>query len=160
MRRAVFLDRDGILNKEIGDYITRLEDFEVNEGVTEALSYWQNQGFHLIVVTNQGGIAKGLYSHHELDRMHEYLRSVLNQGGVHLDEIYYSPHHPDFGNSLSRKPESLLIEKGLAKFRLDPGASYMIGDRPRDIEAAEKAGVKGILVEANTDLRSLIPLVQ
>lgn len=160
MNKAVFLDRDGIVNKEIGDYVYRLEDFEINDGLIEALKHWRSLGFKLIVITNQGGIAKGLYGHAEVHRMHDYLNSVLNQEGIHFDEIYYSPHHPDYGNSLGRKPGSLMIERGLARFNIDPAQSFMLGDRPRDIEAAEAVGVKGILVEANTDLRTLFDRVK
>jgi len=159
MNRAVFLDRDGIINKEIGDYVYRLEDFEINDGVIDALKHWRSLGFKLIVITNQGGIAKGLYGHAEVHRVHDYLNSALNQEGIHFDEIYYSPHHHDYGNSLSRKPGSLMIERGLARFNIDPSKSFMIGDRPRDIEAAEAVGVKGYLIEANTDLRTLFDRV-
>ncbi|MBI1222631.1 MAG: HAD-IIIA family hydrolase [Bacteroidetes bacterium] len=159
MNKAIFLDRDGIINKEIGDYVYKLEEFEINEGVVEALKYWRSKGYKLIIITNQGGIAKGMYSHEDVHLLHQYLHTFLNQEGIHLDAIYYSPHHPDFGNSLSRKPGSLMIEKALARFDLDPKQSVMIGDRPRDIEAAEGAGVRGILVDANTDLRSLVERV-
>lgn len=156
INKAIFLDRDGIINKEIGDYVYKLEDFEVNDGVVDALKYWRSKGYLLIVITNQGGIAKGLYDHHEVHMLHQYLHTFLNQEGLHLDEIYYSPHHSDFGNSLSRKPGSLMVERALARFDIDPSLSVMIGDRPRDIEAAAGAGVKGMLVEANIDLRTIM----
>jgi D-glycero-D-manno-heptose 1,7-bisphosphate phosphatase len=155
MERAVFIDRDGVLNKEIGRYVTCLEEFELNTGVPEALRNWQDQGFKLIVITNQGGIAKGLYTHDCLRGIHEHMKNLLSQDGVRLTDIFYSPHHPDFGNSLSRKPGSLMLEKALAKYGLEAAASYMIGDQPRDMECAEKAGVKGILVPPNSDLRQV-----
>lgn len=155
MRRAVFIDRDGVLNKETGKYVTCLDEFELNESVPDALLTWQDQGFELVVITNQGGIAKGLYTHRDLQQIHDHMIELLRQKGVRLTDIFYSPHHPDFGNSLSRKPGSLMIERALAKHGLVASASYMIGDRPRDIECAEKAGVKGILVESNSDLRKI-----
>jgi D-glycero-D-manno-heptose 1,7-bisphosphate phosphatase len=83
------------------------------------------------------------------------MKNLLSQDGVRLTDIFYSPHHPDFGNSLSRKPGSLMLEKALAKYGLEAAASYMIGDQPRDMECAEKAGVKGILVPPNSDLRQV-----
>ena len=146
MNKAVFLDRDGIINKEIGEYVYRTEDFILNEGVVEALLFWQNSGYKLVVITNQGGIAKGLYSHEDVNALHQDLEGRLNAAGISLDAIYYSPHHPDFGNSLSRKPGSLMIERALARYAIDPALSVMIGDRIRDIEAAAGAGVRGILV--------------
>ena len=153
--KAVFLDRDGILNREIGAYVTSLEDFTINEGVAEALSGWQEQGYKFVVITNQGGIAKGLYTHEEVGRMHAFLEHHLKEHGVSLLAVYYSPHHPDHGNSLSRKPGSLMLERAIARYGIDPALSVMIGDRPRDVEAAEGAGVKGVLVESNTDLRTI-----
>lgn len=158
MNKAVFLDRDGIINKEIGDYVYRMEDFLINEGVIEALLFWKNSGYKLVVITNQGGIAKGIYTHEDVNRLHTYLKNTLNEAGVQLDAIYYSPHHSDFSNSLSRKPGSLMIERALARYEIDPTQSVMIGDRIRDIEAAEGAGVRGILVESNTDLSTLVKL--
>jgi D-glycero-D-manno-heptose 1,7-bisphosphate phosphatase len=158
MNKAVFLDRDGIINREIGDYVCRMEDFILNEGVIEALRFWKNSGYKLVVITNQGGIVKGLYSRETLNAMHDYLKTTLKAAGVELDAIYYSPHHPDFGNSLSRKPGSLMIERALARYDIDPALSVMIGDRSRDIQAAAGAGVRGILVESNTDLRTVLGL--
>lgn len=159
MNKAVFLDRDGIINKEIGAYVYRQNDFILNEGVTEALHFWQDQGYKLIIITNQGGIAKSIYTHEDVRQLHQYLENLLNEAGVKLDAIYYSPHHPDFGNSLSRKPGSLMIERALARYSIDPSRSVMIGDRPRDVEAAEGAGVRGILVESNTDLRTILGVI-
>lgn len=158
MNKAIFLDRDGIVNREIGDYVYRMEDFILNEGVIEALLFWKKSGYKLVVITNQGGIAKGLYSHEDVNTLHHYLRNTLNASGIALDAIYYSPHHSDIGNSLSRKPGSLMIERALARYAIDPSASVMIGDRIRDIQAAAGAGVRGILVEANTDLRTILGL--
>ena len=81
----------------------------------------------------------------------------MEKAGVTITEIYYCPHHPDFnGNCLCRKPGSLLVEKAMARFDIDPKASYFIGDRPRDAEAGEKVGVKGILVPSNTLLKDVL----
>ncbi|QEC53693.1 D-glycero-D-manno-heptose 1,7-bisphosphate phosphatase [Anseongella ginsenosidimutans] len=157
MNKAVFLDRDGVLNRELGDYVCRLEDFEVLPDVAKALRILRDRGFLLIVVTNQGGIAKGWYSHEVLHRMHEKLREELSREGVTLSEIYYSPQHPlHTGNSLCRKPGSLMLEKALARFDIDPSRSYLIGDRERDVEAAEKVGIHGILIESDQSLLSIM----
>lgn len=157
MNKAIFLDRDGVLNRELGDYVCRLDDFEVLPDVAKALRVFRERGYLLIVVTNQGGIAKGWYSHETLHCMHEKLKQELAGEGVELTEIYYSPQHPlHTGNSLCRKPGSLMLEKALARFDIDPARSYLIGDRERDIEAAEKAGVQGILIESDQSLLTIL----
>ncbi len=156
MNKAIFLDRDGIINEEIGDYVKRFEDFKLLPHLAETLKEYQSQGFLIIVITNQGGLAKGLYTLTELNKMHQYFLNEMEKSGVTIAEIYFCPHHPDFnGNCLCRKPGSLLVEKAMARFDIDPKASYFIGDRPRDAEAGEKVGVKGILVPSNTLLKDI-----
>ena len=157
MNKAIFLDRDGIINEEIGDYVKRFEDFKLLPHLAETLKNYQSQGFLIIVITNQGGLAKGLYNLTELNKMHQYFLTEMEKEGVTIAEIYFCPHHPDFnGNCLCRKPGSLLVEKAMARFNIDPKASYFIGDRPRDAEAGEKVGVKGILVPSNTLLKDIL----
>ena len=151
-QRAVFLDRDGVINREKGKYIYEPEEFQLNEGLLEALEILKGRGFLFIVITNQGGIGLNLYTHDDVNKLNVMLTNILSAGGIELAEIYYCPHHPKSGNCLCRKPDSLLIEKALARFNLDPSGSYMIGDKARDIEAAEKAGVRGVLINANDSL--------
>lgn len=151
--KAVFLDRDGVLNRELGRYVCGPEDLEVLPGVPAALKRLREKGYLLIVVTNQAGIARGLYTHETLRRMHEKLEEELARAGVRLDAIYYSPQHPDHsGRSLCRKPGPLMLEKAMARFGIDPSRSYFIGDRERDMQAAAAAGVKGILIPSNSSL--------
>lgn len=153
--KAIFLDRDGVLNKELGRYVNSAEDFELLP-VAEILKKFQDAGYLLIVITNQGGISKELYDHKILSTIHQKLTDHLNNSGVKLTEIYYCPHHPDFGNCLCRKPDSLLLEKAIARFKIDKENSYFIGDNERDIEAGKKAGVKTILIPSNSDLSTHI----
>lgn len=150
-RKAVFLDRDGVLNREKGEYITKEADFEVLPHIVQSLQLLTNAGFLLIVVTNQGGIAKGFYTAQTLQNMHQMLISYLQQHQIKLDDIYFCPHHPDFSNCLCRKPQSLLVEKAISKYQIDPKQSFFIGDKQRDIDAGNGAGVAGFLVEANAD---------
>jgi D-glycero-D-manno-heptose 1,7-bisphosphate phosphatase len=154
--KAVFLDRDGVVNRELGDYILRYEEFEILPELIPFLYEVKQRGYKVIIITNQAGIAKGLYDHKLVDACHSFLIEELAGHGLQLDEIYYCPHHPDFGNCLCRKPKSLLIEKALARFDLDPTASLMIGDKPRDVEAANGAGVRGFLVPPNPTLDQLL----
>lgn len=156
MRKAVFLDRDGVLNRERGMHTWTLEDFEVLPGVPEALKRLQDAGHALVVITNQSGIGLGLYGHAEVATLHRYLHAMLAEHGVRLTAILYCPHHPSKGRCLCRKPGSLLLEKAIARYGLDAARSVMIGDRDRDVEAATAAGVRGILVEANAPLLPVV----
>ncbi|MEJ8757473.1 HAD family hydrolase [Pontibacter sp. H259] len=142
-QKCVFLDRDGVLNRERGDYTYRLDDFEVLPRVPEALALLKNNGYLLIVVTNQGGIAKGLFTKTDVLACHQKLQLSCNNL---IDGLYYAPSHPDYSESLSRKPDSLMLERAMAKYTIDPAKSWMVGDSLRDLDAAEKAGVKAILV--------------
>ena len=114
------------------------------------------KGYSIFVITNQGGIAKGLYGHEMVASMHEVLRNTCQEHGVEIKRIFYSPHHPEFGNSLTRKPERLLMERALARYNLDPTTSVMIGDRERDVQCANQAGVRGILIPTNSPLLDVI----
>ncbi|UOQ65075.1 D-glycero-alpha-D-manno-heptose-1,7-bisphosphate 7-phosphatase [Hymenobacter volaticus] len=141
--KAVFLDRDGVLNHEIGDYVWQPDKFVVMEGVPESLAQLKRAGYYLIVVTNQAGIAKGLYTAADVQACHAKLQAVC---GNLLDALYFAPAHPSVSESLLRKPDSLMLEKALARFHLDPAQCWMVGDRYRDMEAGKKAGVHSILV--------------
>jgi D-glycero-D-manno-heptose 1,7-bisphosphate phosphatase len=155
MKKAVFLDRDGVINVERG-YTHRLEDFVILPDLIEVLQLLQKKGYLLIVVSNQSGIGKGLYKQSDVEVLHKYMTEEFTKNGISLSEIYYCVHHPDTGQCICRKPNSLFVEKGLARFDIDPKRSYFIGDKERDIQAAEKAGVKGILIESNISLKTIL----
>jgi len=157
--KAVFLDRDGVINVERG-YTNRLEDFVILPDLIEVLKLFKQKGYLLIVVSNQSGIAKDLYTQSEVEVLHEYLVNELKKQNIVLDEIYYCVHHSDVGRCICRKPDSLFVEKALARFNIDPSKSYFIGDKERDVEAGEKAGVKGILIEANISLKSILDKIE
>lgn len=157
--KAVFLDRDGVVNRDPGDYTRSWSEFEFNPGVMDALKRFQEAGFLLIIVTNQGGIAKGLYTVEDYEYLTSMMLQEFEKNGVKIEEVYFSPHHDDHGRSLTRKPGSLLIERALYKYDLDPTASVMIGDKERDILAAQKAGVPGILIEVNSPLERIMDSV-
>ncbi|RDC63370.1 D-glycero-alpha-D-manno-heptose-1,7-bisphosphate 7-phosphatase [Adhaeribacter pallidiroseus] len=141
--KAVFLDRDGVLNVERGDYTYLPEDFVLEYKVPEAVALLKQNNFLLIVVTNQGGLAKKLFTRAQMLACHSKLQQNCNNL---IDAIYYAPAHPSVSASLARKPDSLMLEKALAKFNINPEASWLVGDQLRDMHAAEKVQVKGILV--------------
>ncbi len=143
MNKCVFLDRDGVLNQERGEYTFSVEDFVIIKGVKTALENLKNAGYLLIVITNQGGIAKGLYKREDVLNCHLYLQEQCHHI---IDAMYYSPYHPDYTQSISRKPDSLMFERAIAKYEIDASNSWMVGDSDRDIIAAEKMGIKGLRV--------------
>ena len=154
--KAVFLDRDGVLNRERGQHTWRVEDFVLLPGVPVALRVLQDDGWLLVVVTNPSGIGLGLYGHADVAAVHGYLHGMLAEHGVKLTDVYYCPHHPSKGRCLCRKPGSLMLERAMARHGIDPDRSVMIGDRDRDMDAAAAARVRGIRVEGN---QSLLPIV-
>lgn len=156
MNKAVFLDRDGVINYDPGDYTYHVSEFKLNEGIIKNLKRLYDNGFLLILITNQGGISKGLYSHQDVEEIHNSLIQELRKVNVKLAEIYYCPHHNIYEKCICRKPNSLMIEKSLARFQIDPAKSFMLGDKDRDIECAENAGVKGIKVEINKNIKSYV----
>lgn len=156
MKKAIFLDRDGVINNDPGDYTKSLEEFHILPDVMPALQKFQEMGYLLILITNQGGVAKGLYTLEEVGRIHRYFLSECDKNGVQITDIFFSPHHESTGKSLSRKPGSLMIERAIARYSINPAESLMIGDKERDLEAARKAGVDGILVPVNSSLLEVV----
>jgi D-glycero-D-manno-heptose 1,7-bisphosphate phosphatase len=146
MNKCVFLDRDGVLNRERGDYAYLPEHFELEPGIREAVDHLKASGYILVVVTNQAGISKGLFTREQMQVCHDILQKHLNGK---LDHIYYAPYHPSVTESLSRKPDTLMFEKAIARFRIDPAASWLIGDSDRDIQAAQKLNIRTIKIGAH-----------
>ncbi len=156
MKKAVFLDRDGIINSDNGlYYISDPDEFRLNPGIAELLKWLSDKGFLLIIISNQGGIAKGIYGPADTERVHRKMIELLAPSGVRFAEIYYCPHHPDVSRCLCRKPGTVMIEKGLARFDIDPSLSLFIGDRETDMEAGRNAGLKTLLAEPNQDMMLL-----
>lgn len=151
--KAIFLDRDGVLNHEIYDYICRLEDFEVLEYQIPPLKRFYDEGYLLIVITNQGGIALNRYTEDTLAEMHRILFAAFEAKGAEIAHAYYCPHHPTVSGPCNcRKPLSGMLLEAIATFDIDPALSVMIGDKPRDVQAANGAGVKGILIEPDEQI--------
>ena len=151
--KAIFLDRDGVLNHEIYDYICTKEDFEVLEYQIPPLKKLYDEGYMLIVITNQGGIALNRYTEDGLAEMHQILFDAFEKQGAKITKAYHCPHHPTVSEPCQcRKPLSGMVLEAIATYDIDPALSVMIGDKPRDVEAANGAGVKGILIEPDERL--------
>ena len=147
MNKAIFLDRDGVINRELGDYVFAPERFEFNEGLFTALRLLQGEGYMLIVITNQGGVAKGRYGHEAVAQTHAYMKETLLAEGIELKAIYYCPHHDSISSCLCRKPNSMMLEKAIARYNIDVSQSFMIGDRYADIKAGNNSKLSTILIQ-------------
>lgn len=151
--KAIFLDRDGLINdNSIAYYIYRIDDFKINSGVINCLKAFCRNKYLLIIITNQGGIAKKEYNSSDVEKLNIHLKKILKEENIEITEIYHCPHHSSVSKCLCRKPGSLLFEKAIAKYNIAKEQSFMIGDSDRDIIAAEKAGIKGIKVASNLNL--------
>ena len=149
MNKAVFLDRDGVLNYDSPNYVFDAGKFQLYPDVFQTLKELKSSGFRLIVITNQAGISKTLYTREQMQECHDKL--LLETEDI-IDDIYYSPYHPSISESLSRKPGTLLFEKAIAKWSIDPAASWMLGDKPTDLIPARKLGMKTIGVKRGREL--------
>ena len=159
MQKAFFLDRDGTINKYVG-FLRNIDDFELIDGVTEAIKQINQSSYLAIVVTNQPVIARGEVSWEELNEIHKKMETLLGKDGAYIDGIYICPHHPDKGfegerpeykfNCECRKPKPGLLLLAAKDFNIDLSQSIMIGDSERDVEAGVNAGVKQSLkIESN-----------
>jgi len=157
MQKAIFLDRDGVLLNDAGRYyIYKTDDIRINIGVVDALKKFTDMGFLLIVISNQGGIAKQIYNKEDVEKIHSKLKKQFKIEGINIKEFYYCPHHSDVEKCLCRKPGPLLIEKALARFNINPYKSYMIGDNKRDIDAGKQAGLSCIKIKPNQNLLDVL----
>jgi D-glycero-D-manno-heptose 1,7-bisphosphate phosphatase len=141
LRKALFLDRDGVVNVE-KNYLHKIEDFELMEGILEVCRLYQEQGYLIIIVTNQSGISRGYYTEEDFGRLSEWMVSHFNALGITITHIYHCPHHESIdGVCECRKPEPGMFLAAQKAYDLNMAESVMIGDNERDIEASLKAGV-------------------
>jgi hypothetical protein len=158
--KAIFFDRDGTLNVDV-DYLHDPADFVWTEGAVDAVRWANEHGYLAIVVTNQSGVARGYFPESDVTRLHDWMNNELGKYGAHIDALYYCPHHPAAKIAAyrrdcdCRKPAPGLILRALREYDIDPAASLMIGDAPRDVLCAEQAGVRGVLYEGG-DLGALL----
>ena len=153
MQKAIFLDRDGVINSDIGHYyIYRIEDFVINDGIIPSLKLFAEAGYMLFIVTNQGGVAKGIYTEADVEKVHNHLLATLEKENIKIEQIYFCPHHDSVAPCQCRKPSPYFINQAIREFNIDKERSYLIGDSPRDIQAAKAAGIKGIKIESNENI--------
>jgi D-glycero-D-manno-heptose 1,7-bisphosphate phosphatase len=143
-RPAIFLDRDGTLNESVG-YVNHPSRFRLFPFAVDAIRTIRDEGYLAILVTNQSGIGRGLFSEEMLGEVHGALARTLADGGTALDAIYYCPHRPQDGCEC-RKPRSGLLRRAADEWKIDLSRSWMVGDSYSDLEAAFGAGARGALV--------------
>ena len=148
---AVFLDRDGVINEEVG-YLDSLDKLKVIPCAYEAIKLINESGMKAVVISNQAGVARGLITEEFVKKTNNHLQLILRERGVYINNFYYCPHHPTEGEEPyrqicdCRKPAPGMFLEAARDLNIDLELSYMVGDRFLDMEAAKKAGVKGILV--------------
>ncbi len=151
MNRAIFLDRDGVINVE-KKYVYRIEDFEFIDGIFPLLRSAQQYGYLPVVITNQAGIGRGYYGEEEFQRLTAWMLECFEEEGVHIAGVYHCPYHPQAGigsyrqDSLDRKPNPGMLFNAKQELDIDLAASILIGDKLSDIEAGRAAGVETLVL--------------
>ncbi|WP_043159754.1 HAD family hydrolase [Bradyrhizobium sp. Ai1a-2] len=164
-RPAVFFDRDGVLNEDTG-YVFEIGKLKWIEGAREAVKAVNDAGYFAFVITNQSGVARGLYDETQVHALHEWMAAELAKIGAHIDAFEYCPYHPEATIeryrqiSDRRKPAPGMITDLLKRFPIDIDRSILVGDKPTDLEAARAAGLKGYLFSGQNLERFMKPLLQ
>lgn len=143
-KRAVFLDRDGVINRDV-PYCSSPEDFELLPGAVEGILILNRNYFKVVVVTNQSGVARGYFTEATLSAIHDRMKHDLAKYGAHIDAIYYCPHHPD-DRCICRKPSDYMLLQAASQMNIDLKLSCVVGDSEADIAMGKKAGCKTFLV--------------
>ena len=155
MFKAVFLDRDGVINEERKDYVKNLDEFIILKGVSKAIKLLKEKNFLVIIVTNQSPVNRKLLTENQLNEIHNYLQVNLRKDHTTCDAIYYCPHKPE-ENCKCRKPKPGLLLRAAEEHSIDMKNSFLIGDSMTDIKAADTAGCKGILLKENESLLEIV----
>ncbi|MBD3840416.1 MAG: D-glycero-beta-D-manno-heptose 1,7-bisphosphate 7-phosphatase [Campylobacterales bacterium] len=140
MEKVLFLDRDGVINYE-KDYLYKIEDFEFVEGVFQALQFFQDRGFKIVVITNQSGIARGYYTQDDFDKLTNWMIEIFKTNGIDISGVFYCPHGPNEQCSC-RKPMTGMIDQAKKLFEIDFQNSWLVGDKQSDIELAINSNIQ------------------
>jgi len=153
--RAIFLDRDGILNKDRSDYVKNIDELEIFPNIGKCIRRINKQGFLVIVITNQSAIGRKLTTSNDVENIHEHIQKFLEKFNAKIDAFYYCPHRPT-DNCSCRKPKPGLLLKAANDFSIDLENSWMIGDHDRDIESGLNAGCNSMKVTSENTLEDII----
>ncbi len=151
LKKAIFFDRDGVINKERKDYVKTVAELGIFLNIVEPIKRFKNAGFLIIVITNQSAINRGLTTDVEINKIHATIQNFLKKNETSIDKFYYCPHRPD-ENCICRKPKPGLFLMAAAQMDIDLKSSWMIGDNDSDLQAATVAGCKSIKIDNETNL--------
>ena len=152
IKPAALLDRDGVINIDKG-YVYKITDFEWIDGAIKAIKFLREIGYLVLVVTNQSGVARNLYSEQDVKNLHIHINEHLRQFDTKIDDFFYSPYHPDFRDKFAelshlRKPNTGMLEMAFKKWNFDKSKSFMVGNQDTDVKCAHNYGIRGYLYES------------
>ena len=142
--KTIFLDRDGVINKEI-NYLHRIKDFEFVYDIFKACQYFQNLDYKIIIITNQSGISRGYYSENDFQIINNWMLDQFKQNNINVLDVFHCPHSPK-ANCNCRKPKPGMLLQAKIKFDIDMSNSWLIGDKEIDITAANRAGISNTIL--------------
>jgi len=158
MHKAVFFDRDGVLNKERKDYVKTVKELEIFENIGEIIKKLKDKDFKIIVITNQSAINRNLTDKKNILEIHDSIQKFLEKSKTSIDAFYFCPHTPN-ENCVCRKPKSGLLIKAASDMNVDLKSSWMIGDNDSDIIAGENVGCKSLKIKNNQELENIINVI-
>ena len=157
--KAIFLDRDGVINKNRDDYVKSKKELEIFSNIGKEILKLKMKGFLIIVITNQSVINRKIITIRELEEIHSTIQKFLIKSKTSIDKFYFCPHRPD-ENCNCRKPKPGLILQAINEFSIDVSKSWMVGDSKTDIQAGEKAGCKTILLKKNDSFTNILKIIE
>ena len=158
LNKSVFLDRDGVLNYDRDDYVKTVKELKIKPNIVSAIKKLKENGYILVVITNQSAINKGLTTHENVKNIHSTIQNYLKENHTSIDEFFYCPHRIDEGCNC-RKPKTGLLLEAISQFNIDVKSSWLIGDRDSDIEAANFIGCRSIKLDSKFELNNAVDLI-
>ena len=164
--KTIFLDRDGVINKDI-NYLHKIDDFEFVDGIFDVCLYFQSLGYKIIIITNQSGISRGYYSHSDYQKVTQWMLDQFKYKNINILDVFHCPHGPD-STCDCRKPKPGMFLKAKDRYNTDMEKSWMIGDKERDIIAANSAGIDNTILvrsshridESNSNAKIILDSIQ
>ena len=164
--KTIFLDRDGVINKDI-NYLHKIDDFEFIDGIFDVCLYFQSLGYKIIIITNQSGISRGYYSHSDYQKVTQWMLDQFRYKNINILDIFHCPHGPD-STCDCRKPKPGMFLKAKVKHNTDMEKSWLIGDQELDVIAANAAGIENTILvrsghridESNSNARFILDSIQ
>jgi len=157
-QKAVFFDRDGVINKERNDYVKNVKELEIYSQAVNAIKLLKEAGYLIVVVTNQSAINRGLMNRVDLFEIHNEIQRKLQERGTAIDAFYFCPHRPD-ENCSCRKPKSGLLENAITELNIEPTSSWLIGNKNSDVQAALSVNCKAIKIDSNQSLSDAVQTI-